>query len=48
MEFCGLCNRLIHDWSTHIKSSEHQRNARKKIIDMESITVPMTKARLPK
>jgi hypothetical protein len=27
-EYCQICNRKIHDWKTHIKSSEHQRNVK--------------------
>ena len=28
MDYCNLCKREIHDWSTHVKSSEHIRNVK--------------------
>ena len=35
-EYCHLCKREVHDWRTHVKSSEHQRNSLAKVKEREA------------
>ncbi len=39
MKFCGLCNKRIRDWTSHIATVQHLKNIRNKIIEMENLTV---------